>query len=130
MTDTAPAPARPDVSRIVVALDTADPGGLADFYCRLLGWQVLSTDDDWVTITGEGSTRLAFQLAPDHVPPTWPADDVPQQVHLDLYVPDLDAAEAYALSVGARRVQGPNVAPDFRVFVDPSGHPFCYCSSS
>ncbi len=117
----------------VVALDTPDPAGLARFYCDLLGWQVESADDDWVTIrgddgTGPGATaRMAFQLAPDHVPPTWPDPAVPQQAHLDLAVDDLETAGAFAESVGARRVRGPGAEQDFWVFLDPSGHPFCLC---
>jgi catechol 2,3-dioxygenase-like lactoylglutathione lyase family enzyme len=117
----------------VVALDTPDPVGLARFYCDLLGWHVERGDDDWVTIrsddgTGESATgRLAFQLAPDFVPPTWPEPGVPQQAHLDLAVDDLATAGAFAESVGARRVHGPGTEQDFWVYLDPAGHPFCLC---
>lgn len=113
----------------IVALDTDEPPRLADFYAALLGWRVLKTEDDWITIGGDqGGARLAFQLAPDHRPPTWPDNEVPQQVHLDLAVDDLAAASAYAESLGARRMTGPEVQQDFIVFLDPSGHPFCLCA--
>ena len=117
----------------IVALDTPDPVGLARFYCDLLGWHVERSDDDWVTIRGDdghgpGSAgRLAFQLAPDHVPPTWPDPGVPQQAHLDLAVGDLPTAGAYAESVGARRVHGSGPEQDYWVYLDPAGHPFCLC---
>jgi catechol 2,3-dioxygenase-like lactoylglutathione lyase family enzyme len=117
----------------VVALDTPDPAGLARFYCDLLGWHVERGDDDWVTIradegTGESAAgRLAFQLAPDFVAPTWPDPGVPQQAHLDLAVDDLATAGAFAESVGARRVHGPGIEQDFWVYLDPTGHPFCLC---
>ncbi len=117
----------------VVALDTPDPVGLARFYCDLLGWRVESTEDDWVTIRpGPGSgpgpaARLAFQLAPDFVAPTWPEPGVPQQVHLDLRVDDLETGGRYAESVGARRVHGPVDEESFWVYLDPTGHPFCLC---
>ena len=117
----------------VVALDTPDPAGLARFYCDLLGWQVERADDDWVTIRGDDGTgesaagRLAFQLAPDFVAPTWPDPEVPQQVHLDLAVDDLETAGAFAESVGARRVRGPGTEEEFWVYLDPAGHPFCLC---
>ena len=117
----------------IVALDTDDPPRLADFYCALLGWRVQKVEADWITIVGPdesgeaGAPRMAFQLAPDHRPPTWPDDEVPQQLHLDLAVDDLPAASAFAESLGARRVTGAEVQPGFVVFLDPSGHPFCLC---
>jgi len=119
----------------IVALDTPDPAGLARFYCDLLGWQVERVDDDWVTIRGDAgsgesaASRLAFQLAPDFVAPTWPDPTVPQQVHLDLAVDDLASGGAHAESVGARRVRGPGAEEDFWVYLDPAGHPFCLCLS-
>jgi len=111
----------------VVALDTADPPRLAEFYTALLGWQVEQADEDWITIGGGSGPRLAFQLASDHQPPTWPDPAVPQQIHLDLAVDDLPAASRFAESLGARRVTGPEVEEGFVVFLDPSGHPFCLC---
>lgn len=123
MTDVPAVPIRFDV----VALDTADPPRLAAFYCALLGWTVERADDDWITISGGSGARLAFQLAPDHVPPTWPDPAVPQQIHLDLAVDDLPAASAYAESLGARRLSGPEIQEDFVVLLDPSGHPFSLC---
>ncbi len=39
-----------------VVLDTDDPPRLAEFYTALLGWQVESTEEDWITI-GDGSAR-------------------------------------------------------------------------
>ena len=70
---------------------------------------------------------MAFQLAPDHVPPTWPDNTIPQQFHLDVDVPDLDAAEASVLAIGARPTGEPQQPGTFRVYLDPSGHPFCLC---
>ena len=123
MTDAPAVPVRFDV----VALDTPDPPRLAAFYCALLGWTVERADDDWITISGGSGARLAFQLAPDHVAPTWPDPAVQQQIHLDLAVDDIPAASAYAESLGARRLSGPDVQEDFVVLLDPSGHPFCLC---
>jgi predicted enzyme related to lactoylglutathione lyase len=118
---------RPRIGFDMVVLDTDDPPGLSDFYTALLGWQVEESDDDWITLRGDGNARIAFQLALNHKRPTWPDNDVPQQVHFDFEVDDLDAASAYAVSLGARPVQGPSKAESFRVFLDPSGHPFCLC---
>ena len=118
---------RPRIGFDVVVLDTDDPPGLAEFYAALLGWEVERHDDDWYTVRGDSDARIAFQLAIDHRPPTWPDNAVPQQFHFDLRVDDLEAASAYAVSVGARPVEGPDDNPDFEVFLDPSGHPFCLC---
>jgi predicted enzyme related to lactoylglutathione lyase len=125
MTETNPTP--PRIGFDMVVLDTDDPRRLADFYTTLLGWEIERADDDWVTIRGDSQTRIAFQLAVNHRPPTWPDNEVPQQFHVDFSVDDLDTAEAYAISVGARPVQGPEQSDDFRVYLDPSGHPFCLC---
>ena len=119
---------RPRISFDVVALDTDDPPRLAEFYTTLLGWEVERAEDDWITIRGDGTARIAFQLAPDHKPPTWPANEVPQQLHFDLRVDDLSAAAAYAESIGARRVPGVVEEQGWIVFLDPSGHPFCLCN--
>ena len=114
----------------VVVLDTPDPRGLAAFYAQLLGWEVdPDDDDDWVTIRGEGAVPLAFQRADDFTPPTWPAGEVPQQFHLDLVVDAYEGPEARALELGATPVQGSQEHPGFRVYTDPSGHPFCLCLS-
>src|SRR3954447_2653111 len=61
----------------VVALDTADPPRLAEFYTALLGWQVEQADEDWITIGGGSGPRLAFQLPPDHAPPPRPPARLP-----------------------------------------------------
>ncbi len=110
----------------MAVLDTPEPRVLADFYGALLGWQIVDEDTDWVTIEGSGG-RLAFQLAPDLIPPTWPEGTVPQQFHLDVNVPDLDVAEAQVIAIGARLTGQPQQPSSFRVYLDPSGHPFCLC---
>jgi predicted enzyme related to lactoylglutathione lyase len=119
---------RPKISVQSVVLDTDDPRRLAEFYTALLGWKVESIEDEWTTITGGSAGQIDFQLALNHKPPTWPDNEVPQQFHLDLQVDDLDVAAAYAESIGARRATSGDHSPDFIVFLDPSGHPFCLCA--
>jgi hypothetical protein len=70
---------------------------------------------------------MAFQLAPNLVPPTWPDPAVPQQFHLDVTVPDLEDAERRVLAIGARLTGQPEQPATFRAYLDPSGHPFCLC---
>ena len=58
---------------------------------------------------------------------TAPIRAVPQQMHLDVVVDDLDAAEAAVLALGATKHQH-QPGTTFRVFLDPAGHPFCLCA--
>lgn len=111
-----------------IALDSPDPRGLAAFYAALLGREVdPDSDDDWVTLRGGQGATLAFQLAPDHVAPTWPEPGVPQQVHLDLYVADWASTEPRVLALGGRLLEDEAEHPTWRVYADPAGHPFCLC---
>ena len=109
----------------VVVLDTPAPLALATFYQAILGGTVEDSGEGWVELHGPG-VKVAFQEAPDLVPPTWPSPDHSQQFHLDLNVPDLEVAESQVLALGARAL---DTRPDrsFRVYADPTGHPFCLC---
>ena len=127
MTSTTPLASSPIASFDLVVLDTPEPRKLAEFYCALLGWRIVREDDDWVTIRGDSRAGMAFQLAPDLVPPTWPDPAIPQQSHLDVTVADLDIAERQVLAIGARPTGVPKRPSGFRAFLDPSGHPFCLC---
>jgi catechol 2,3-dioxygenase-like lactoylglutathione lyase family enzyme len=103
-----------------VILDCPDPRSLARFYSQLLGEPITYDSDDWVVVsTSSQASGLAFQLAPDHRPPTWPDPAVPQQLHLDVMVEDVAAATPAVLALGARKLDGEDV------FADPAGHPFC-----
>ncbi len=76
-----------------VVLDCREPAALAAFYSQLLGQPITYQSDDWVVVaSNSASSGLAFQLAPDHQPPTWPDPAVPQQFHLDVMVEDVAAA--------------------------------------
>lgn len=104
-------------------VDCVEPAGLARFYRELPGATVVQDRDDWVTIQDGGGRRVSFQRSPEHRPPTFPDSTGSQQMHLDVMVEDVDAAERRALALGATRLDGEG--PDFRVFSDPVGHPFC-----
>ncbi|MFF3613406.1 VOC family protein [Streptomyces sp. NPDC002580] len=110
-----------------VVLDCPDPRALAAFYAEVLGG-TLTDNDDWIDLDLPGGQQLAFQAAPGHVPPRWPAPDGSQQFHLDLTVEDLDVAEKGVLALGARPLDAEDRARSFRVYADPAGHPFCLCA--
>jgi hypothetical protein len=125
-------------------LDTTDPRGLAEFYRLLLGWSYRPGDEapapgepdpngaDWLVLRNpDGGIGLAFQRVTELARATWPQDRVPQQLHLDLTVPDIDALDAQherVLALGAtlldeHRARDPE--EPLRVYADPAGHPFC-----
>jgi len=113
-----------------VVFDCPDAVKLATFYGYLLGGVVDSTDPSWCEVHfAQLPLKLAFQRVDSYVAPQWP-DGVPQQLHLDLTVSDLESASARAVELGAR-ILGTPVEEDgciFLVHVDPAGHPFCFCA--
>lgn len=117
------------INRTIVTLDAADLAAESSFWAALLGGEV-DAEDDWHSIVVDGEWRLGVQLAPDHVPPAWPDGLQQQQIHLDVWVDDLQAAHDLALSLGARLLQtadDPDADEQFQVYADPAGHPFCLC---
>lgn len=109
----------------VVVLDCPDPKALAEFYAGLLDWTI-KEKDGWWSIHAEYGDSLAFQKVEGYTPPRWPGQEVPQQMHLDVTVDDLDEAEAAVLELGATK-HDHQPGTTFRVFLDPAGHPFCLC---
>ncbi|HEY8452067.1 MAG: VOC family protein [Micromonosporaceae bacterium] len=107
-----------------VVLDARDIAGLARFYRELAGWTQSYADDEWITMTADDGWRVAFQHAPDHVPPRWPDPARPQQAHLDLRVPDLEAASERAQELGATVLRRNE---RWHTLADPAGHPFDLC---
>lgn len=66
--------------------------------------------------------EIGFEHARGNATPEWQNPDRPQQVHLDIEVPDIAAGTDLALSNGAPLLDN----RDGRVVLaDPVGHPFC-----
>lgn len=113
-----------------VVLDCPDPRLLADFYRQLVGGEITYADDEWVNLRDDGQVFLSFQRAADYQPPVWPSSEHGQQFHIDVTVDDVDRAEQQVLALGARRHElQPSIDEDanWRVYLDPVGHPFCLC---
>jgi catechol 2,3-dioxygenase-like lactoylglutathione lyase family enzyme len=114
-----------------VCIDCADAEVLAEFYCRLLGWQVSARDDGWVQARDpNGGVGLNFQAEEWYLPPIWPEQPGEQakMLHFEILVDDLEAAVASAIAAGA--TIAPHQPSDrdprgLRVMLDPAGHPFC-----
>jgi len=107
-----------------IVLDCADADELAEFYSALLGYPVTYRSPDWVVVAeNDHSSGIAFQPIEHYLPPMWPSGSPGQQLHLDLMVDDLTAADEWVVSLGARRL--PNDGEFHEVYADPAGHPFC-----
>lgn len=109
-----------------ITLDCPDPERLGEFYAQLLGLKVAYSSDTYVGLAGEDGPAIGFQKVADEFrAPEWPGQSVPQQIHLDITVDDLDQAEAAAIGLGATKAEH-QAGPDrWRVMLDPAGHPFC-----
>jgi catechol 2,3-dioxygenase-like lactoylglutathione lyase family enzyme len=118
---------RPAVTLTTVTINAPDPGELARFYQRLLGWQMGTQEPDWVVLRNpDGGIGLGFQTEEGYARPVWPARAGDQQMmmHLEIRVDDLDAAGAHAAACGATLAEY-QPQRDVRVYLDPVGHPFC-----
>jgi predicted enzyme related to lactoylglutathione lyase len=117
------------ITKQVVVFDAPDLAAESRFWSGVLGGRV-EAEDDWHHVyDAAGQPRIGVQLAPDHRPPEWP-DGTPQQIHLDLFVDDVRAAQDEVTSLGARVLQEAgnlDSSAGFQVYADPAGHPFCLC---
>ena len=111
-------------SRIaVIAIDAIDPRAVADFWCGVLGWQVVEEDDGLVSIAPEDGAWPTIDIG--RVPE---GKLVKNRLHLDLRADGVstEAELQRLLALGARRVDI-GQAPDssWVVLADPEGNEFC-----
>jgi catechol 2,3-dioxygenase-like lactoylglutathione lyase family enzyme len=134
-------PAFPELGQVV--LDSTDARRLAEFYRELLGYEYRAGDEapaageddpkgrDYIVLAHpSGAPRIAFQQVAELPGSTWPEAGTPQQLHLDLTVPDRPALRLQherALALGARLLldRADDPAEELFVYADPDGHPFC-----
>jgi catechol-2,3-dioxygenase len=126
-------------SLLHTVLDATDVRTLAEFYRQLLGLVYrpgdeapIDADDDadWLVLTdSDGVRKLAFQQVDELRRSTWPRHDVPQQLHLDMTVPDRAALHRQrdrALALGAElRLDRTDSEEPLYALADPAGHTFC-----
>ena len=96
---------------------TPDPRPVADFWCAVLGWQVVEADDSGVSIgpaDGRG-TSIDVLKVPE-------AKTVKNRLHLDLRCNDVDGEVARIADLGGR-LQA--TFDDHVLLVDPEGNEFC-----
>lgn len=103
-----------------IAVDAPDAVELSGFYSSLLE---VENSGDFFYLPG-GLIEIWFQEVDGYQPPTWPSQERGQQVHFDITVPDVDAAIARAVSLGATITERRN-GYHYPILLDPVGHPFC-----
>ncbi|HEY7042308.1 MAG TPA: VOC family protein, partial [Nocardioidaceae bacterium] len=104
-----------------------DPNVVGHFYEQLLGWNVAIDEPGWMIVRPPGGgVGISSEFDEAYVAPTWPSEPgkPSQMLHLEIKVDDLEAAVAYATSIGARLAEY-QPQEDVRVCLDPAGHPFC-----
>jgi hypothetical protein len=116
-------------SRIaVIVIDAVQPRVVADFWCGILGWQIVEQDGDVISIA-----------PPDESWPTIDVVAVPEgktvknRLHLDLRADGISTSDELErlLDLGARHTdvgQGPDAT--WVVLSDPEGNEFCLLSRS
>ncbi|HET7482981.1 MAG TPA: VOC family protein [Actinomycetota bacterium] len=117
------------INHQVVVFDAADLSSESTFWAGVLDGTV-DRDDDWHMIYVDGKPRIGVQLAPNHTPPDWPEGMPQQQIHLDLWVDDFEAAHDRVMALGAavlKPAEETDTPDSFQVYADPAGHPFCLC---
>jgi hypothetical protein len=114
-----------------LAIDCADPSGLARFWCSVLDYEVQDEADGTVTIGSplvpEGRNR------PGPVPPTLTFARVPEgktgknRLHLDVSPADREQGEEVRrlLGLGARPADVGQGEVSWVVLADPEGNEFC-----
>ncbi|MEU8488061.1 VOC family protein [Streptomyces sp. NPDC048641] len=114
-----------------LAIDCADPDGLARFWCAVLGYEVQDEEDGVVVIGSpavpEGKNR------PGPVPPALTFARVPEgkvvknRLHIDVNATDRDQDEEVRrlLDLGARHVDVGQGDVSWVLLADPEGNEFC-----
>lgn len=114
-----------------LAIDCADPQGLAGFWCAALGYAVIEEDEDVVSI---GSPQVPeSRNRPGPVPPVLTFARVPEgktvknRLHIDLNPTDREQADEVRrlLDLGARHVDVGQGEAAWVVLADPEGNEFC-----
>ncbi|MBV2361970.1 VOC family protein [Streptomonospora nanhaiensis] len=115
-----------------LAIDCADPRGLARFWCAVLGYEVREEDDGLVTIGPPARPGDGDRLGP--VPPLLTFARVPEgktvknRLHIDVSPTDREQDEEVRrlLALGARHADvGQTGEESWVTLADPEGNEFC-----
>jgi hypothetical protein len=118
-----------------LAIDCADPIGLARFWCSVLHYEVQDQDDGLVTIGPPTVPEAKNRTGP--VPPVLTFARVPEgktvknRLHLDVNPTDREQDEEVRrlLDLGARHADVGQGDASWVVLTDPEGNEFCVLAS-
>ena len=102
-----------------LAVDCADPPGLAGWWSRLLGGEVEADEEGIATLHTPGGLDIDFVRVPE-------AKTVKNRLHLDLRSTDLEEATRQAEALGATRADDIYDGGRWQVMRDPEGNEFCF----
>ena len=107
-----------------LVLDCADPGKLAEFWSRAIGYTVLGGAGNYVLLVdADGNQpKLLLQRVDEPKPGK-------NRMHFDIETPDVDDEVARLEALGATRAEDPRLEHGVRwvVMHDPEGNEFCVC---
>lgn len=109
-----------------IAIDATNPSVVADFWCAVLGWQVIEEDDEGI---GIGPSDQAWPSLEVFAVPE--AKSVKNRLHFDLRADGVSTAVELErlLALGARRTEvGQGREVSWVVLADPEGNEFCLLS--
>ncbi|WP_433326395.1 VOC family protein [Spirillospora sp. CA-294931] len=108
-----------------LAFDCNDLDAMAAFWGGLLGMKVTFKDENWLDLEplGKDGPMLSFQRVPE-------GKQGKNRLHLDLEVPDIDAAGEIVRGLGGTPAGERTGRPEhpFRVWRDVEGNEFCLVS--
>ena len=107
-----------------LVVDASDPKALADFWCAVLGWQIVDADESArvYEIADEPDSRPSIVFLPVPEPKT-----VKNRIHIDVRPSGCDQAEEVerVMALGARPVDVGQGEQPWVVLADPEGNEFC-----
>jgi hypothetical protein len=116
----------PVVELAAITIDCGDPAQLAAFYAAAFAAEVSHADDTGAWIHVSADLLMVVRAVADYRPPAWPDNEVPLQMHFEMWVDDVDEAEMRLGELGATTPEFQALRDhDKRVMLDPAGHPFC-----
>jgi len=120
-----------------LAIDCADPDGLARFWCSVLDYEVLGKDEHDGSVMIGSPAEPEGRNRPGPVPPALTFARVPEgktvknRLHIDVNPTDREQDDEVRrlLDLGARRADVGQGDESWVVLTDPEGNEFCVLSS-
>jgi predicted enzyme related to lactoylglutathione lyase len=111
-----------------MAIDAADPSGLAAFWAAALGWEVVADEPGEAVVAPPGFAYLSAGALPLVFVPVGDQKTGKNRVHLDLASTSLEDQAAQVkrlLGLGAARADIGQGDVPWEVMTDPEGNEFC-----